>query len=107
MRRVRVGAVSVARLRVSAGVGPWAGVFMQAFLNGEYMDLADAKVNVMTHALNYGTGVFEGIRAYWDDEEEQLLLFRVREHFERMHQSGPGFCASALTIRSMSWLRSA
>ena len=60
---------------------------MQAFLNGEYMDLADAKVNVMTHALNYGTGVFEGIRAYWDDEEEQLLLFRVREHFERMHQS--------------------
>ena len=60
---------------------------MQAFLNGEYMALADAKVNVMTHALNYGTGVFEGIRAYWDDEEEQLLLFRVREHFERMHQS--------------------
>ena len=60
---------------------------MQAFFEGNYVDLADAKVNVMTHALNYGTGVFEGIRGYWNGDEEQLLLFRVREHFERIHRS--------------------
>ena len=60
---------------------------MQAFFEGKYVDMADAKVSVMTHALNYGTGVFEGIRGYWNAEEEQLLLFRVREHFERIHRS--------------------
>ena len=60
---------------------------MQAFFEGNYVDLAEAKVNVMTHALNYGTGVFEGIRGYWNEDEEQLLLFRVREHFERIHRS--------------------
>ncbi len=60
---------------------------MQAFFEGKYVDLADARVNVMTHALNYGTGVFEGIRGYWNDTEEQVLLFRAREHFERLHRS--------------------
>jgi len=33
--------------------------------------------------LNYGTGIFEGIRGYWNGEEEQLYVFRLREHFER------------------------
>src|SRR5947209_4156022 len=37
----------------------------------------------MTHGLNYGTGVFEGIRGYWNDETEEIYLFRVREHYER------------------------
>ena len=62
-------------------------IAVQAFFEGKYVDMADAKVSVMTHALNYGTGVFEGIRGYWNAEEEQLLLFRVREHFERIHRS--------------------
>ena len=53
-------------------------IAVQAFFEGKYVDMADAKVSVMTHALNYGTGVFEGIRGYWNAEEEQLLLFRVR-----------------------------
>ena len=57
---------------------------MQAFFEGQYVDLADAKVSVMTHALNYGTAIFEGIRGYWNDDEEQLYLFRAPEHFERM-----------------------
>ena len=60
---------------------------MQAFFEGRYVDLAEAKVSVMTHALNYGTGVFEGIRGYWNPDDEQLYLFRVRDHFERMHES--------------------
>lgn len=58
-----------------------------AFLDGRYMPTSEAKVGVMTHALNYGTGVFEGIRAYWNAADEQLYVLHLREHFERMHRS--------------------
>jgi len=57
------------------------------FFNGAYMPLADAKVGVLTHALNYGTGVFEGVRAYWNAEDDQLYALHLREHFERLHRS--------------------
>ena len=49
--------------------------------------LAEAKISVMTHAFNYGTGTFEGIRGYWNAAEEQIYVFRMREHFERLHNS--------------------
>ena len=49
--------------------------------------LADAKVSIMTHSFLYGTAVFEGIRAYWNAEEEQLYLLKAREHFERIVNS--------------------
>jgi branched-chain amino acid aminotransferase len=55
--------------------------------DGEFVRLADAKVSIATHALNYGTGVFEGIRAYWSSEHEQLYAFRLRDHFVRMERS--------------------
>lgn len=58
-----------------------------AFFGGAYVPLADAKISVMTHAFNYGTGTFEGIRAYWNAAEEQMYVFRLREHFERLHNS--------------------
>lgn len=58
-----------------------------AYLDGAFVPFAEAKVSVATHALQYGTGVFEGIRAYWDDEGAQLHVFRLREHFERMERS--------------------
>jgi branched-chain amino acid aminotransferase len=58
-----------------------------AFFAGQIVPLAEAKVSIMTHALNYGTGCFEGIRAYWNEEQEQLYVFRLTEHFERMHRS--------------------
>jgi branched-chain amino acid aminotransferase len=41
----------------------------------------------MTHAFNYGTGCFEGIRGYWNEQQGQLYLFRLKEHYERMHRS--------------------
>lgn len=53
------------------------------FFQGEFVPLEEAKVGVMTHALNYGTGVFEGIRGYWNDEDGELYIFRLREHFVR------------------------
>jgi len=57
-----------------------------AFHDEQFVRLADAKVSIATHALNYGTGVFEGIRAYWDAEREQLSVFRLRDHFVRMER---------------------
>ncbi len=58
-----------------------------AFFEGQIVPMADAKVSIMTHAFNYGTGCFEGIRAYWNEQHEQLYVFRLREHFERLHRS--------------------
>lgn len=58
-----------------------------AYLDGSFVPLADAKVSIATHALQYGTGVFEGIRAYWNASADELYVFRLREHFERMTNS--------------------
>lgn len=58
-----------------------------AYLDGAFVPFADAKVSIATHALQYGTGVFEGIRAYWDPKQEQLHAFRLVEHFARMERS--------------------
>lgn len=58
-----------------------------AFFRGEIVPYAQAQVGVMTHALNYGTGVFGGIRGYWNDEHGQLYIFRPRDHFQRIHHS--------------------
>ena len=58
-----------------------------AYLDGAFVPFADAKVSIATHALQYGTGVFEGLRAYWNPKQERLYVFRLREHFERMTRS--------------------
>ncbi|TAK27201.1 MAG: branched-chain amino acid transaminase [Chloroflexota bacterium] len=58
-----------------------------AFFEGKIVPLKEAKIGVMTHAFNYGTGVFEGIRGYWNEDDQQIYLFRLREHFERLANS--------------------
>lgn len=58
-----------------------------AFFQGKIVPIQEAKISVMTHAFNYGTGCFEGIRAYWNQEEGQLFVFRLKEHFERLLRS--------------------
>lgn len=58
-----------------------------AFFKGEIVPIDDAKVSVMTHALNYGTAAFGGIRGYWSNDEKQLFLFRPLDHFNRFKQS--------------------
>ena len=55
-----------------------------AFFKGEYVPLSEAKVGIMTHALHYGTGVFEGIRGNWNEEKQLIYIFRLREHYERL-----------------------
>jgi len=58
-----------------------------AFFRGEIRPIEEAKVSIMTSALHYGTGVFEGIRAFWNKEEEELFVFRMREHYLRLLRS--------------------
>ena len=57
------------------------------YLDGEFKRYADARLGLMTHALHYGTGVFEGIRGYWSPEHEQLFVLKLREHFARLQRS--------------------
>lgn len=56
-----------------------------AWMDGEFVKWSEAKVHVLTHALHYGTAVFEGIRAYPSDSN--LNVFRLKEHLERFFQS--------------------
>ena len=58
-----------------------------AFFGGRIVPVEEAKVSVRTHTMNYGTGCFEGIRAYWNEEEDQLLVFKLREHYQRFLNS--------------------
>lgn len=58
-----------------------------AYFQGNIVPLEQAKIGVMTHAFNYGTAVFEGIRGNWNEDDQTTYLFRVREHMERLAQS--------------------
>ncbi|MFW5750845.1 MAG: branched-chain amino acid transaminase [Planctomycetota bacterium] len=64
-----------------------------AYLNGSWKQLSACTVPINTHALQYGTGCFEGIRGYWDGQRVNLLF--LREHFERLHGN-----AAMLLMRS-------
>ena len=55
------------------------------WMNGHLVNWADAKIHVLTHALHYGSGVFEGIRCYHTDKGP--AVFRLKEHMERLHDS--------------------
>jgi len=55
------------------------------WMNGEFVDWADARVHVGVHGLHYGTGVFEGIRCY--DTERGPAIFRLEDHIKRLDRS--------------------
>lgn len=57
------------------------------YFRGRFMPAGEAVVPVTTHALHYGTGCFEGVRGYWNDERGELYLLKLREHFQRMSRS--------------------
>lgn len=61
--------------------------FKYAFFEGNFIPLVDAKVSVMTNGLQYGTGVFGGIRGYYDADKGQLSVFRIRDHYKRFLSS--------------------
>ena len=58
-----------------------------AFFKGRIVPYSEAKIGVLTHTFNYGTGVFGGLRAYWNTDEEQLLIFRPLDHYRRFIDS--------------------
>ena len=58
-----------------------------AYFEGQFVPLAEAKIGVMTHAFNYGTAVFEGVRGNWNEAHGELYLFKLREHVRRIRQS--------------------
>ena len=58
-----------------------------AYFEGAITPLADAKVSIATHALQYGTGVFAGIRGYLDRDGSTINIFRLHDHMTRFSQS--------------------
>lgn len=81
------------------------------YFRGQYMPLRDANVGILTHALHYGTGVFEGIRAHWNAGTEELLVLRMAEHYERWKancgilQIDPGLTVEELCSITLEVLR--
>lgn len=63
-----------------------------AYLDGRIVPYREARFGLLTHGLNYGTGLFAGIRGYWNADEGQLFVFRPEDHFRR-------FCESARLLR--------
>jgi len=58
-----------------------------AYFQGQFVPLEQAVVPVTTHAFNYGTAVFEGIRGNWNEEHGELYLFRLDDHIRRLRQN--------------------
>ena len=61
----------------------------KVWMNGELVDWDDANVHVLTHALHYGSGVFEGVRCYKTDRGP--AVYRLADHYRRMERSGKIF----------------
>lgn len=82
-----------------------------AYFGGKIVPYSEAKVGVLTHALNYGTAAFAGLRAYWNAEKEQLYLFRPIDHFKRFLNSAKllmmdlGHTPESLTQATIELLR--
>ena len=56
-----------------------------AYFHKQFMPLSEAKIGIMTHCLHYGTAIFEGIRGNWNSQQKQIYLFRLKEHYQRLH----------------------
>lgn len=57
------------------------------FYQGQIIEEKEVSISIRCKAFNYGLGCFEGIRAYWDEEKEQLYVFRLKEHYQRLLDS--------------------
>ena len=80
-------------------------------VNGALVPYAEATVHLMSPAVRYGLNVFEGLRAYWSDNDQQLYVFRLTEHLERLAQSmkvlrfNPEFSMATVAEDTLALLR--
>ncbi len=58
-----------------------------AYFEGKFVPLSEAKIPIMTHGFLYGTANFEGIRAYWNEDQGQLYGVKLLEHYKRLWRS--------------------
>ncbi|TMD83754.1 MAG: branched chain amino acid aminotransferase, partial [Chloroflexi bacterium] len=58
-----------------------------AYFQGSIVPFDEAKVSIGTHALNYGTACFEGIRGYWNPDHQEIYLLKLAEHYQRFLKS--------------------
>jgi branched-chain amino acid aminotransferase len=65
---------------------------INAYFQGKIVPYSEAKIGVLTHALNYGTAVFGGMRGYWNADEEQIFIFRPSDHYRRFINSARLLC---------------
>lgn len=59
----------------------------EIFMGNDFIPAERGVISVRTHGFAYGTGCFEGIRGYWNEEDQQVYLFHLREHYERLLRS--------------------
>jgi branched-chain amino acid aminotransferase len=69
------------------GTRPPDSANIVCYFEGDFVPLAEARIPVMTHGFLYGTATFEGIRAYWNDEQGQLYGLKLLEHYRRLWRS--------------------
>ncbi len=60
---------------------------LTVYHEGRFVRYDDAKIGLLTHGLQYGTGCFEGIRGFWNAREQELYLFQLADHYDRLAQS--------------------
>lgn len=84
-----------------------------AWFEGRILPLDEARVPLSTHALHYGSGCFEGIRAYYNQKQQQLFVMKMREHYERIQRScrilriDPGMTVDEMCETTLDLLRHA
>lgn len=62
------------------------------YFRGGYVPVEEANISILTHAFNYGTGLFEGIRGYYCAEDDNVLIFRLKEHVDRIMRNAAILC---------------
>ncbi|MFA6375890.1 MAG: branched-chain amino acid transaminase [Candidatus Paceibacterota bacterium] len=58
-----------------------------AWYNGKLIPIQDAKINILSPCAQFGTNIFEGIRGYWNDKQQELYCFRLDRHYKRLKES--------------------
>src|SRR5690606_6820608 len=76
-----------ARSGGGSAVASTAGRPKYAYFEGQIVPFEQATLSVMNHTFNYGTGAFGGLRGFWNDDEQELFVFRPLDHFKRLLNS--------------------